>query len=206
MANGANRALIGNEVIQFAAAVPLGGGGWQLTGLLRGRGGTEAAAYAGHPAGTAFVLLDAAPVGLDPAKVGLTASAAIVALGLGDAAPVAAAIANPGLTLRPLVPVHPRAALLPDGSLQLSWTRRARGAWNWPDEVEIPLAEQAEIYRVGLGPADAPLVAWEVSEPELAIDPAAYGALVSAHPGQVLWVRQIGSFAQSDPLQLSILA
>ena len=28
----------------------------------------------------------------------------------------------------------------------LEWTRRARGAWGWPDSIETPLNEQAEAY------------------------------------------------------------
>jgi hypothetical protein len=206
IANGANRALVGNEVIQFAEAEALGGGSWRLTGLLRGRGGTEAAAAAGHPAGTAFVLLDGRPVALDPAKVGPSQGRSIVALGLGDAEPVSAVIANPGLTLRPLAPVHPRAERLASSGLALAWTRRARGAWSWPDEVEITLGEECEAYRVGLGPPDAPIVAWDVSEPSLVIDAATLAALEAAHPGVALWVRQVGSFALSDPLLLATLS
>jgi hypothetical protein len=205
IASGANRALIGNEVVQFADAAPLGGGSWRLTGLLRGRGGTEAAAQAGHPAEAAFVLLDTKPVALDPTKAGPSQRTSIVAIGLGDAEPVSAAIANPGTTQRPLVPVHPHTLWLADGSLELSWTRRARGAWGWPDEVEIPLGEPAETYRVGLGPVNAPALMWEVTEPRLALDAATVAVLASAHPGAQLWVRQVGGFATSDPLLLATL-
>lgn len=205
LANGANRALLGGEVIQFARAAPLGGAIWRLTGLLRGRGGTEGAALQGHPAGTPFVLLDAAPRLLDPARAGPSQGASIVALGLGDAAPVSAPIANPGLTLRPLAPVHARAQLLGDGSLSLGWTRRARGAWGWADEVDVPLVEQAEAYRVGLGPVRAPAALWDVPEPTLTLDAAPFAALAAAHSGAPLWVRQMGSFAQSPPLLLFTL-
>lgn len=58
LAAGANTAVIGAEVIQFGRAEALGGGQFQLSKLLRGRRGTEAAA-AGHRAGERFVLLDA---------------------------------------------------------------------------------------------------------------------------------------------------
>lgn len=206
LANGANRALLGGEVIQFVIATPLGEARWRLEGLLRGRGGTERAALAGHPAGTPFVLLDDRPLALDPAKVGPSAGTAIVGIGLGDAEPVHAPIANPGITLRPLAPVHPRALRLADGALALGWTRRARGAWNWPDEVDAPLVEQAESYRVGLGPVDAPLLAWEVSAPELSIPAATLAPLASAHPGAALWVRQAGNSALSDALLLATLS
>ena len=47
LAMGANRALLGTELVQFIRAVPLGNRQWRLEGLLRGRGGTEQA-IAGH--------------------------------------------------------------------------------------------------------------------------------------------------------------
>src|SRR5690606_20783767 len=106
LANGANRALLGGEVVQFAEAISLGGAGWRLRGLLRGRGGTEAAALAGHPPGARFVLLDDRPIALDAASIG--GSASVVAIGLAESEPAIAPIDNPGLTLRPLAPVHPR--------------------------------------------------------------------------------------------------
>jgi hypothetical protein len=206
LANGANRALLGGEVVQFLTATALGDGAWRLGGLLRGRGGTEAAAQAGHLAGAVFVLLDEAPVLLDPAKAGPSAGTSIVALGRGDTGSVSDPIANPGITLRPLTPVHPRAERTSMGGLELGWTRRARGSWTWPDEVEIPLGEHSEAYRVGLGPVEAPLLLWDVTAPSLALSPAVVAALESGHSGEELWVRQIGSHAQSDPLLLATIA
>ncbi|KPL68942.1 hypothetical protein SZ64_13030 [Erythrobacter sp. SG61-1L] len=206
LANGANRALLGGEVIQFATATALGAGRWRLAGLLRGRGGTEDAAQAGHPAGAPFVLLDGAPRLLDPAKVGPSQGTAILAAGLADHEPVSAPIANPGLTLRPLTPVHPRAQRLADGGIALGWTRRARGAWDWANEVDVPLAEQVEAYRVGLGPPDLPAAFWDVSSPSLTLPAAILTPLAAAYPAAPLWVRQVGSFAQSHPLLLTNLS
>ncbi len=206
IANGANRALLGNEVIQFTVAVPLGSERWRLSGLLRGRGGTEHAAQNGHIAGTPFILLDGRPIALDPAIAAPAQGTAIVAIGLGDAGPVSADIANPGLTLRPLTPVHPSARLLADDSLALGWARRARGSWNWLDEVDVPLAEQSESYRVGVGPVNAPHLFWETAEPNHAIGASELAALRSAYPAAPIWVRQIGSFAQSGALLLTTLS
>lgn len=116
LADGANRALIGEELIQFGRAVPLSAGLWCLEMLLRGRGGTEAA-ISGHGGGERFVLLDGAPVALDAGLVGNAPTARIAALGLADAAPVTSAIAARGITLRPLCPVHPRAISGTEGVL-----------------------------------------------------------------------------------------
>lgn len=52
-----NRCVIGDEIMQFETAVPLGDGVYRLGGLLRGRYNTKVEA---HPIGTRFVLLDSA--------------------------------------------------------------------------------------------------------------------------------------------------
>jgi hypothetical protein len=197
--------LLGGEVLQFAEAVSLGGAQWRLRGLLRGRGGTEAAAQAGHSIGTPFVLLDDGPVVLDTAKLP-SATNAIAAIGLVDPEPVSAMIANPGLTLRPLTPVHPRVEETGDDTLLLRWTRRARGAWLWPDGVETPLNEQAEVWLVGLGDVATPAARWEVTQPLLEISASARATLAAAYPGAPLWVRQVGSYAQSAPLLLTVIS
>ena len=44
--------------MQFAQCEPEGNGLWQLCGLLRGRGGTEIEALAGHEPGAPVTLLD----------------------------------------------------------------------------------------------------------------------------------------------------
>jgi hypothetical protein len=55
IAGGANRALVGGEVLQFAGAERVAGVRWRLSGLLRGRGGTEPLALQGHAPGSGFV-------------------------------------------------------------------------------------------------------------------------------------------------------
>ncbi|MEP7221684.1 MAG: phage tail protein [Novosphingobium sp.] len=203
LAMGANRALLGSELIQFVKAVPLGQARWRLEGLLRGRGGTEWA-IAGHIAGDPFVLLDGAATALDPAVVGDMPDTTIAAVGLGDAAPVTTAIALRGITRRPLTPVHPRAEHMADGSLVLNWTRRARGGWAWLDGVDLPLHEQAEIYEVTLGVPDSPLATWTAETSTLALSASQLAALPEGAAGAAFHVRQRGSYALSDPLLLTV--
>ena len=203
-AAGANRALLGSELIQFARAVPLGNRRWRLEGLLRGRGGTESA-VAGHVAAERFILLDGQPVALDPAMIGTAVGTVIAATGLGDSVPVASGIALQGITRRPLSPVHRRALTLPDNSLELGWTRRARGAWGWLDGVDTPLHEQAEAYLVTYGPLSAPAAIWELTSPSLTVDAAQKAALAAALPGESFRVRQQGTYALSEPLVLATL-
>lgn len=206
LAYGANAVLIGSELVQFVRAIPLGDGEYRLEGLLRGRWGTEAAAKAGQPTGSRFILLDHRLTALDPAVAGNAPGTTIAALGLADSEPVIAPLANPGLTRRPLTPVHPRLIHTADGALQCAWTRRARGAWDWPDGIETPLNEESETYVVGLGPADSPILRWETTAPSLTLSAATAAALAQDHSGQPLWVRQHGRFAQSDPLLIATIA
>lgn len=199
-----NLALIGDELIQFGSAVPLGAGLWRLGHLLRGRGGTERAIDR-HGPDEGFVLLGSGMTALDPAIVGTAPGARIAALGLADPIPVTSAIACRGVTQRPLCPVHPRCRTDGDGALALAWTRRARGAWSWSDSVEVPLHEETEAYEVSYGPASSPIVRWTTSAPLLAVPAATLAELAAALPGGTFQVRQIGSYALSDPLLLTAL-
>jgi hypothetical protein len=138
LSGGANRVIIGNEVVQFAIAEQVSPTRWTLRELLRG---TELAAQSSHPAGTEITLIDDSLVALDAARVPSSDSTFLAAIGRGDAAPVRAQLKNAGITRRPLSPVHPRVSSTANGNLKLCWSRRARGAWEWPDEVETPLVE-----------------------------------------------------------------
>lgn len=205
LAAGANRMLIGSEVIQFAQAQPLGSGRWRLTGLLRGRGGTEPNAIMGHPAQTLVVLLDDRLVPLDPAFCPPLASTRIAAIGTGDAEAVTAALTNPGLSRRPPCPVHARRVIEADGAQGFGWTRRARGHWRWDGGVDVPLVEERELYLIGYGPVTAPHQTWWRSEPRLQLTSQAVANLLTSFGAGNLWVRQVGTFDQSAPLLLAAL-
>jgi hypothetical protein len=203
---GANRLLIGSEVIQFAEATPLGGRQWRLSGLLRGRGGTEDAAAEGHPAQTTAVLLDDRLIALDHQLVPPLAGTQIAALGTGDADAVLTPLANPGLSRRPPCPVHPRINVEEDQARVFRWTRRGRGQWRWDHAVEVPLVEERELYLVGYGPPETPHVAWSRSEPSIRLTASEVSALTAAYGPGTLWVRQIGTFDQSRALLLATLS
>ncbi|WCT77657.1 phage tail protein [Novosphingobium humi] len=198
---GSNRALLGSEIVQFGRALPLGGSRWRLEQLLRGRAGTESAMDS-HTINEPFVLLDDTVIELDKSKLGSSNTILIAAMGLGDSDPVESAIACRGIANRPLSPVQGEAALQPDGTLNLSWTRRARGAWTWSDYVDVPLKEEREAYQVGYGPTSAPYAFWEVTSASLALGAATQADLVAAHGHGALWVKQVGTYQASDALHL----
>lgn len=206
LANGANRMMIGGEAVQFACAIPLGDRRWRLRGLLRGRGGTEPEAGAGHPAQTAVVLLGDTLVPLDAAEVPALASTSIAAIGTGDSDAVIAGLANAGLSRRPLTPVHPRLQVGTDAEWNICWTRRARGQWRWDDGVDVALIEEREAYLVGYGPTGAPFAAWSLDEPQIGFTQAQRAALLSAWGPADLWVRQVGTFGQSPPLFIASIS
>ncbi|EJL27557.1 phage tail protein [Novosphingobium sp. AP12] len=204
LALGANLALVGEEIIQFLHAISMGGGNWRLSGLLRGRGGTENA-IGSHHADEDFVLLGAGLVPLDTMTLGSDPGRRVVALGRGDDEPVETAVLLDGITLRPLSPVHPRRTISNDGSWMLSWTRRARGKWPWRDGIDVPLTEQAESYLVTAGQVDAPLASWTTPSPGLEITAAIRDELTALAPAIPIHVRQQGTHALSPPLLLCTL-
>lgn len=144
---GANLALIGDEIVQFAEVAALAPGRFRLSMLLRGRRGTEAAAGT-HVAGERFVLLD--PARLVPVDLGLDAIGSPVrfrAIGSGDPdAGASAELVLAGQALRPLSPVHLRTAATPDGGITVSWIRRSRAGFAWQDGTDVPLGEEREAW------------------------------------------------------------
>jgi hypothetical protein len=204
IANGANRALVGKEIIQFCTAQSLGNGRWLLAGLMRGRGGTEHVAMGGASIGASFALLDQKPIVLQSGDV--AESTVIAAIGLADPAAVVAPIIELGRSQRPLTPVHGRTSETPSGELELCWQRRSRGAWIWQGTVDVPLNEQFERYEVGVGDPDLPDVSWETPESTFTLDAASRAQLQADFAGAALWVRQVGSHARSKPLFLTTIS
>lgn len=203
VALGRNRLILGEEIIQFLDARQTGPRRWALTGLLRGRLGTEHAARLGHEAGAPMALLDERIISLEPEQVASVTR--LAAIGSAEDDPVYAPIRARGTATAPPSPVHPRVTPMSDGGLALAWTRRARGAWRWSEGSEIPLVEASELYEVGVGPVDAPIALWQTSTPALTIAGSERAALAAALPDGVIWVRQVGTLARSRPLTLQTL-
>jgi len=202
LAGGANLALLGQELIQFANAEPLGNGRFRLSRLLRGRRGTEAAALA-HADGEDFALLTPSTLLALPVPLSaLGARAVAVAAGMGDAPEgVEAACLVTGETLRPPSPVHLRAQRKEDGALAVSWVRRSRAGWDWAGGGDVPIGEERELYRVTIA-GGAATRTFELTEPLLNYAAADRQADGIAFP-VTIEVRQAGTFAASMPAVLT---
>jgi hypothetical protein len=196
LARGANRAKLGDEIIQFARAKALGDGRWHLSQLVRGRGGTEQT-IGGHKVGEDFILLDERVIPLEASLVGPPEVQSIVALGNADTEPVVSAVSDLKMSLRPYSPVHGRITRANGSYFELTWTRRSRGRFAWSDAVELPHSEQIEAYEVRYLDADTVIAVWRTSEPSLSLD--SNWADLPVMPGH-FEVRQIGDHALSYPL------
>ncbi|MDX2095655.1 MAG: glycoside hydrolase TIM-barrel-like domain-containing protein [Alphaproteobacteria bacterium] len=166
---GANVALLGDELIQFRNATPLAAGIYRLSGLLRGRLGTEAE-MATHAAGERFVLLDEAVVPLTIPLSNQGQQWTVRAVTFGDALSNGTAydFSIRGESLKPLSPVLPLAVRdTASGDIRLSWVRRTRMDGGLRDYVDVPLAEQSELYAVQVMLGDAVVRSWQAGATSL---------------------------------------
>lgn len=151
--NGSNAALLGNEILQFKNAVLVGTGRYTLSGLLRGRFGTEWA-MAGHGIGDRFVLLTGV-IQVQPtpsSDIGqprlYQAVTALQAVGSGQVQTITEA----GNTLVCFSPVLLNATNngVAGGNVALNWVRRNRITWQWLPLVDVPMSEASEAYVVSI--------------------------------------------------------
>ena len=199
---GANRAMVSGELLQFGRAQAVGPGLWRLSRLLRGRAGTAIAIA--HAAGAPFVLLD------DSALAPLPDAMAAVAEGggailqwtlRGGTEMTEIAVPASGAALRPLAPVHGRVSPDGDGGVDVGWIRCSRVDAGWRDQVDLPLGESREMWRITLSPPVTGIGPWERESPALHIAASDMAALPA---GSVLTIRQVGDFALSPPLTLPL--
>ncbi|WP_373487824.1 phage tail protein [Blastomonas sp.] len=204
LARGANLAMVGDEAIQFSRVEPLGDAQFRLSGLWRGRGGTEDRML-GHVAGEPFVMVDEALGLLDPSRIAAGAALRVGALGKGDAIPVFADLPFSGRAAKPLAPVHGRWSMLPEGALRLDWVRRSRAGFAWRDGVDSPLAEDREAYRVTLLADGVVVHEQNADAPSAIINAAALAAAQAAATASLAArIEQLGSLGISAPLLVAL--
>lgn len=198
---GANRAMLGSEMVQFGTAEQIGAAEWRLSRLLRGRGGSE---IVGHPAGTPFVLLDdSALLPVPDAVAQLVESGSAVLQWAGRASTAVAETPLPavGQALTPLPPVHGRVRPDGAGGFDIEWMRCSRIDSGWRDHVDLPLGESREAWEIAPVPPVPGAGPWTTTAPALHLN----AATVASLPGvAVLAIRQVGDLGRSRPLFLTL--
>jgi hypothetical protein len=202
LVDGANLAIVGDELIQFGDAEPLGERRFRLSRLLRGRRGTEWAAE-GHAPGEDFTLIESGSLVAIEAPAGaLGGEMRVAAAGIADLPAAASASSSvEGATLRPPSPVHLAARETEPGDLAISWVRRSRQGWTWPNGSDTPLGEETERYRLVItGAAFQRIVA---PETPAYLYTAAQRAGDGAGPIEIA-IAQAGTFAASRAATLNL--
>lgn len=151
--NGSNAILVGQELIQFTTATANSDGTVTLSGLLRGRRGTEWAS-ATHAANelvimpaTGFLripqsLAEALNKPLDFKAV--TTGATLTSTTSVETLTIA------GNDLKPYAVTWVRSSRNPAGSLTIEWTRRTRVGWSNLSQDPVPLSEDSEQYSIDI--------------------------------------------------------
>lgn len=150
--NYANAAVVGNEIIQFTKAELIDKDVYKLSGLLRGRNGTEHYVDS-HAIGDRFVLLDVkslitVPIGnvdwykeLDY-RIGPKGESV-----LNDDYKNYKFVPN-GNMYQPWSVCHVKSSRDELGNIKINWIRRTRKEGAWKDYSDAPLSENLEAYDV----------------------------------------------------------
>ncbi len=138
------------EIIQFRDAVLEGDGSYTLSGLMRGRRGTEPQT-GNHGDGGTFVLLSTTGGIMSNALMNVDADLLYKSIQGGQLLEAVAptVIANPGNDLKPYSPVNFTAGDVWGNDIPLGWTRRTR-IGVFPGAGPQPLNEDSELYDIDI--------------------------------------------------------
>lgn len=156
-----NAAVIGNEIIQFRDAVLTGDRQYRLTGILRGRRGTEDLAAVSKPAGTRFVLMSGEDGILRPdlGTLGIGVQGGYRAVTIGGIVQQAdiQLFTNSARGLKPYAPRRAYGWKTSTG-VSYRWTRRSRIDGGWRNGVDVPIGEATEAYTIYMRAAGGKLI------------------------------------------------
>lgn len=145
--NGSNKTILGDEVFQFKNAELTGTNTYVLSGLLRGRRGTEWATGT-HAAGDRFALIPVERPALTFSELFAARDYKAVTSGATVASAAAQEFTSNGVAYRTYAPVDVGGGCDSDGNVTLNWKRRTRVGGAWLPYVDVPLSETAEEYVV----------------------------------------------------------
>lgn len=151
--NGANLALLGNEIIQFTTANLVAANTYELSGLLRGRRGTER--HTGtHVSGDRFVLLETDSglfrEVLSQTRIGEASYFRSVRSGGNWDDAVEQNFVYNAEAFRCFSPVRIKGTRDGSNNLTITWVRRARWGAEWMSGTDIPLGEATEAYEIDI--------------------------------------------------------
>ena len=153
--SGFNLAAIGDEgrweLIQFRDATLVSGTTWSLTGLTRGRRGTEWA-VGSSLAGDTFVLLDGALVrmSLGMAGIGVLLPHKAVVVGQSIANVDATNFIPAAVGLECYSVTSAEGVREDNGDITFTWMRRGRIGGEMMSGIDIPLSEESESYEIDI--------------------------------------------------------
>ena len=153
LVNGANVALVGDEILQFETATLEEDGSYTLSTLLRARRGSDWATGT-HRTGERFVLLAADDVygfsfPLDAlGRTRLVRARPTVSSAVGSY-PLWTFTPN-GESLRPYAPARITATRDGADEITIDWQRRTRRGGGLTDGGDVPLGESVEAYEVDI--------------------------------------------------------
>lgn len=151
--NGANAALLGDEIIQFQTATLNANGTYTLSSLLRGRRGTEWACNQ-HLSGETFVLLSTSTLqrnSVSTALINLQRDYKAVTAGQTTDQAQSKIVTLEGNDLRPYAPSQFVSTFDVSNNYNFSWVRRTRIGGAWQDGVGVvPLSEESESYDLDI--------------------------------------------------------
>lgn len=159
---GANICAVGSEadgweLVQFKTAELISGTTWEISGLLRGRLGTEWRMDS-HDDGESFVLLEQGKiirVGADLASMGVSRIYKAVTNGALLPFTSGKSFTNAMVCLECYSPVNANATGF-GGDIVITWDRRGRLDNGWLDNIDVPLSEATEAYEIDILSDDSP--------------------------------------------------
>lgn len=192
---------IGGEFVRVGCIADIGANRYRLSRLSRGCFASALQAPA-HAVGSRVILMDPdCALMLPDSQYSLGQTIMLEAQGLGDVHPVSSASIAEGKAITPLSPVHGRALRNLDGGFDLTWQRRSRLDLGWVDGVDQAQVEEQVSYRVALFANDVFVREWVIGECLLHVSAQDIVAAIIPQNAPLLFsIRQIGRFAQSDPL------
>lgn len=147
--NGANLALLGDEIIQFATATLIAPKRYRLSNLLRGRRNTEGK-MATHTAAESFALLDSSLLFVPVSSGSLNASRSYRIVPIGSDQQTTTTFATSGLNAYPFSPVDVKATRTggAGSDIAVAFTPRSRIGTELPNDGELLSDQSPEEYVI----------------------------------------------------------